>query len=801
MSTSPDGISDETEVNLGETNISYLSDKPYKHPTASQWNIISHDSAPNHILAVHAGPGSGKTFTLVNRIAYMLRYQNLKPSEILVLSMANRSVSNLRAGLNAALEQEAVNGINISTFHSFCRSLVDQDESQYSKSFTRKRLMNDISWRNFSRIFLGRNVNVHGDTVYGNLSSKLLENVIGNIKSGELDINDAASQFKVSQKYIESIMEYLDKYGLMRYHDLITNALDLVKHSLSDGNIEKWIPLLANYKVIIIDEFQDMYAPLLKVIKSIAEYPTYGLPFGSMKHLTIAGDMNQCIFEFLGSNPNLMTTISKELYGASVTELLIEETFRLTPQILNFVKEVCITGTELHQMNIRAVKGAGHLPILHYHNSNHDEHIFIATEITRLICQLGGLLKPCDFAVLARSNKEVEDIRHILVDIFGFRCNKSSLAPSWINSKVHLLLDILNLLCKGDGSEFGLICILLLLDLKRGNYARVKKLLKMNTVDLGNPHSTLEDGMITELEALHERGKSKNGITKVYKLPDDLKILEDMATFLSSIKKERAVLSTKQNPYNIIESLYRILLSLPLLEYLNSPDSKEPRNVSEDDVSHYKDTLESNLKGFLRSLEIAYLSFIELDHEEIDFIDFFLKSYNEDVPLKDDGMINISTIHTAKGLEFPVVFVLGLSPFGSKMSMWDSVFDANHLSAAKARLFYVACTRAKNLLYIGTSVKEKDFSTTMNNLCTTSLPDVGCNEVNSQEVIKRFSKDLHRKLPSPKKLIDGKLLYESLTDEGLFYKKRKLQGSYRQVRKYCIQRQLCHFPKRFFPIK
>lgn len=229
--------------------------------TESQAKVIEFPPDMNKILVVKAGPGSGKTSTIVKRIAYLISIGKLKPEEILVLSMANRSVNSLKKYLINTLGEDLTSGISINTFHSFCGGLVDQYGDQYSSSFRKKTLMDDLSWRSFSNIFLGKSISLSGRTVEGNLTPLSLEKLLIAVKSGNLTIPQAAYKYKVSKEYIEALIMYLENNGMIRYHDLLVNALELMDLSLQPqavGNMNL-IPQLKNYKAIIVDEFQDIH--------------------------------------------------------------------------------------------------------------------------------------------------------------------------------------------------------------------------------------------------------------------------------------------------------------------------------------------------------------------------------------------------------------------------------------------------------------------------------------------------------------------------------------------------------------
>lgn len=782
--------------------------------TESQAKVIEFPPEMNKILVVKAGPGSGKTSTIVKRIAYLISLGQLKPDEILVLSMANRSVNALKKYLINTLGEDLTNGISINTFHSFCGGLVDQYGDQYSSSFKKKTLMDDLSWRSFSNIFLGKSISLSGRTVEGNLTPPSLEKLLISVKSGNLTIPQAAYKYKVSKEYIEALIMYLESNGMIRYHDLLVNALELMDLSLQpqvEGS-KNLIPQLKNYKAVIVDEFQDIHPQLLLVVKAVIEYPTSGFDKGDIKHLTIAGDPNQSIYEFLGSRPELIHKIQLEIPGTEVIQLPINESFRITPEILNAVTEICLKPAGLYDPSheLRSIRDHGYKPIISEHTSNRDEYAFIASEITRLICELGGLLKPSDFAILTRSNKEIEEISKFLTQTYNIKCNRFSLSALWIKSKVHILLDILNVINKGPSSDFGLLCVISILDQKFGSSSRVSKLFNLSnkwkiSTGLQTKENALEEYMIHQLELLDIQAekkevtanKNKNSlydIKNIYKLPKYSDEVLRLKSFMDSIQSVRRDLVQNnqdlQNPTRILSSLLRVLTELGLLEYLNLPElskkrsSKHPDSI--DAEKDYKRLLRSYLQAFNKSLKYSYECYMEqnpLKRSEKLFIEYFLRSYNDEVPTMDREMINLSTVHTAKGLEFPVVFVAGVAQNPKSLSFWDSLLlDPLETHAqSKARLFYVACTRARNLLYIGTN---KHFDTLLPNVIkslTSELPNMKSVLNTKNNLLESLAQDLHRKIPDSLKIKEGKQLYNEFTSLGLLQRKSTNLSQTRQL--------------------
>lgn len=665
--------------------------------TESQHTAIVFPPSPNTLLCIRAGPGSGKTHTLVNRIAHLISRNLVQPHEVLVLSMANRLVKLLRASLVRAVGEPVANRIQLSTFHLFCGLMLEQYGPRFGPKFAR-RLMDDASWRAFATIFLRKSIKVGGVSIEGDISAANLHRMLAAVKSGQLSVERAHKKYGVSRGYIEALLAYVDANGLGMYLDIIGDFLEMVRLADASG-----APLeaLAHYKVVVVDEFQDMYPELLRVVALVA---------GPLKHLTIAGDPNQSIYEFLGSTPGLMRNVERHLPGYAVTTVELREVFRSTPQIVNAASAISFAAESAGPV----VRPAGHKPVVVAHASPEEEHFFIAREVTRLICALGGLLTPLDFAVLTRTNVELAQIEHRLT-AYSLQCNKLASTAMWTHSRVLLFVNVLLVLQNRHSANFALLCILQVLD-PHGS---------RRTLQLFNATDSIEAYLVDPANAhLFKRA------------PASLKRVRD---FLGAIGRARQTLATAQTPTLLLEVLLEICESAHLLPYLNQqPD------------------LALCLELFGQSLEYHYAHC-----PDGCFLDYFVRNYSDHIPIVDRDLVNLSTIHAAKGLEFAVVFITGATKlFGS--TSWDSLLlggDPKRLETA--RLFYVASTRAKHLLYIGASRRPPPHAAAH---LGSTLPQMG-DSIGGATLLERLLDDLQRATPLQLRLARGNAIFTRFRQE------------------------------------
>ncbi|KAL7666374.1 DNA 3'-5' helicase [[Candida] zeylanoides] len=665
--------------------------------TESQHTAIVFPPTPNTLLCIRAGPGSGKTHTLVNRIAYLVSRDLVQPHEVLVLSMANRSVKSLRASLVRAVGEPVANRIQLSTFHSFCGLMLEQYGPRFGPKFAR-RLMDDASWRAFATIFSRKSIRVGGVSIEGDISAANLHRMLAAVKSGHLSVERAHKKYGVSRRYIEALLAYVDANGMGMYSDIISDYLEMVRLAAASGAP---IEALAHYKVVVVDEFQDMYPELLRVVASVA---------GPLKHLTIAGDPNQSIYEFLGSTPGLMRNVERHLPGYAVTTVELREVFRSTPQIVSAASAISFAAASAGPV----VRPAGHKPVVVAHASPEEEHFFIAREVTRLICASGGLLTPSDFAVLTRTNLELAQVERLLTG-YSIQCNKLASTAMWTHSRVSLFINVLLVLQNHHGANFALLCILQVLDPQGSR----------RTSQLFNATDSIEAYLADPASAhLFKRA------------PATLKRVRD---FLGAIGRARETLASAQSPTLLLEVLLEICERAHLLPYLNQqPD------------------LAVCLESFGQSLEYHYAHC-----PDGCFLDYFVRNYGDHIPIVDRDSVNLSTIHAAKGLEFAVVFITGATKlFGS--ASWDSLLSGGSAKRLEtARLFYVASTRAKHLLYIGALQRPAPHAAAY---LSSTLPQMG-DSTGGATLLERLSDDLQRAMPSQRRLARGKTIFNQFRQE------------------------------------
>lgn len=737
------------------------------HVSDSQYEVIKRPFEMNEILSVRAGPGLGKTFTLMARIARLLGGE-LQPHEILVLSMANRSVSALQKHLEHLVGPEIAENVEISTFHSFCGSVVDQYAQTINPETPRRRLLDLTGWRNIAEFFLSKHVMLNGHTIGTNISVAKFEKLLNDIADGNMTTKQAQEKFKVLSHYLDGIFDYMEKHGMMRYNDLVGVALDVIEQSLKLGTQEALLPRIASYKMVVVDEFQDMYPLLLSVVKAVTDYPTYNFEWTMNKNLIIAGDQNQSIYEFLGSSPKSMDLLCSQLPQMKNVEMSLNDSFRCTQDILDTSVGVCFNRDNDGDEGLRSQKDLtlSSKPVLLSSNMKGD-HNAMADEIVRLICCLGGLIRPRDIAILTKSNAEAVKIQLLLRKEYGIECTKISLGNTWIQSRIRLFRDILSVVSGESDASFCLLNILKILDTSQGAKQRASKLFSQAIAsEKSFEHTFFEDFIFENLS----NGKNFNNLfAKLYNS------LKNIAAFMNQVQEERLIFHaiTEENlihsPNAVVQCLHRFSLLNGIKEYVGGPDKLPAREV---------------LTSFNDSLHYCFETYMShKDFQDRSFIEYFLQNYDQEIPPRNEDLVQVLTIHSAKGLEFPVVFILG--GFGNT---WQSLLRGyGEEGNSHSRLLYVACTRARDLLYLSTPVDVEEIGETARRLFTTNLPQLddssqtlatGIHNLHIKpgslfdrraSILSGLLRDLKRPPPSSDKLNRGREYYKMFTQQRLYH--------------------------------
>ncbi|KAH3673557.1 hypothetical protein WICMUC_003664 [Wickerhamomyces mucosus] len=537
--------------------------------TKEQHEIILKDITPSNALYIKSGPGTGKTLTLVLKIAYMINELEVDPSEILVLSMTNKAVDNLKDNLDGLIADDKKEQLNINTFHAFCHDLVT---AFYGDEVD---ILQDEGLRILVQLFDNKKVNDKYKV------AKFIRMFKDNV-----DHELIRAEFDLTQEEINSMINIFSDMKLSTYSDLLKRGKTIIQSLVKEEKL--------NFRVVVVDEFQDMYNDLFQIIKAA---------LGPNSHLIFAGDTNQSIYKFLDTKvPSKIEDL-----GKTFDVLEMSESFRSTDEILSASKY--LLGKEINVFS----NHYGLKPTINNFNSDLDQYEFIIKEIKKLQSYNVPLH---DIAVLSRTNYELTKIARLL-KMYRLDFIKLSSSPNWLqNDNFIYLIDYLKILLNPYQANFSILCTLKLMPMVGPKTLR----------------QVYEESVQRNIDIWGYLSRSKDPKLKIY--------YNLMQQTRKSIDFE--------DPKDVLQKLLKISNELGLVKKFGRIDSFQKSNITEQYIEFYSSLktfyenpsrvsetssmIESFLKNFMSLSQQEYSSKIKLStiHQSkgLEFPIVFMTDFN-----------------------------------------------------------------------------------------------------------------------------------------------------------------------------
>ena len=608
----------------------------------AQRQAVESTEGPVMILA---GAGSGKTRTLITRIIYLLE-KKISPYKILALTFSNKAAKEMRERI-VAQAGENFNSLQISTFHSFCAKVLRQkaDFLGLSRNFTiydtaeSKAVIKDILMQ--YRINLKEQPPAEVLSFINSIKDK---GYYPGRKSGdeEIDRNDLFYTFYQDYETI------LAKANALDFGGLITGVLQL---------FEKFPQVLQFYQnrfeYVLVDEYQDTNRAQFELIVMLC---------AEKKNICVVGDEDQSIYSWRGANINNILDFEHFFPNAKVLKL--EQNYRSSKNIIEAANCVIEQNSQRKGKKLWTSNEKGDVISVIKCSQDSKEGEYISEQVSSLACQ--GV-EYRDMAVFYRANIQsrlLEDHlrrRHIPYKVVGG-------IKFYERKEIKDLLAYMRLVVNGrDALALGRI--------------------------INVPHRGI--GTITlkklEMEA-NRQGLSlwdmlrswKKGTKSQGELNFSARTKRDLLKFVSLIVKAKELEEKGTSPSDI----YKLLLD----ESGHKMTLEKKKDYESIAKLENLEEMYSGIKQFENETEnptlVGFLESISLDN---------MKETAKSWEIKKNGEVSLMTVHGAKGLEFPYVFISGMeeSVFPSYQSL-----RSGHLIEEERRLFYVAMTRAMKKLYI-----------------------------------------------------------------------------------------------------
>lgn len=678
-----------------------------------QHEAVTHAGSP---LLILAGAGSGKTRVLTHRIAYLLATGRARAGEILAITFTNKAAAEMRERAGALVGDDA-RRMWVSTFHSACVRLLryEHEAAGLSSSFTIYDAQD--SQRLIQMVLKAMDVDIKRFT------PKMVAARISDAKNeliGPARYAETAGKDPVSRIVADAYVEYdkrMRASNALDFDDLIMRTVDLLREN----------PLIAEhyhrrFRHILVDEYQDTNHAQYVLVRALVGDGSDGV---TPAELTVVGDSDQSIYAFRGATIRNIEEFERDFTGART--ILLEQNYRSTQNILSAANAVIARNTGRRAKNLWTASGDGALITLDAADSEHDEARFVVGEIDRLA---DSGVEWGDIAVFYRTNAQSRALEELLVRqgipyrvvggtrFYERREIKDALAYLQVISNPDDTVAarrVLNVPKRGIGAKaeeaiathaahygisFG--AALRHLWLRAGCPAGEGEGIDVDALarsaspdeDSADPSVSASSG-----EAVGESTGVRDGTDESEApasspaksapetAPEVLGITpraaKSAAAFWGLIETLRAAEARGASQADILEEVLDRTGYLAELRRSEDPqDASRVENLAE---------LHSVAGAFAADAPGGTLA---------DFLErVALVADSDQVPAEGErgGQVTLMTVHTAKGLEFPVVFVTGMED--GTFPHQRSLGDESELEEER-RLAYVAITRARERLYL-----------------------------------------------------------------------------------------------------
>lgn len=601
-----------------------------------QREAILHTEGP---LLVLAGAGSGKTRVVTGKIAYLIRERGVSPYAILAITFTNKAAKEMKERVAALLDRN-VDGMWISTFHSMCVRILRGDIHHlgYAKNFA---IYDTSDQKTLVKDCMARlNISRELYKPYSILSQ------ISAWKTEGIDA-DAAMKEHFGDYHMRNMAEV---YRLYERQKRENNALDFDDLLVKTVELFEQRPdVLAFYRHkfthIFVDEYQDTNHIQYLLVRMLANDGT---------NLTVVGDNDQSIYRWRGADVGNILSFERDFPGAKT--VLLEQNYRSTSPILNSANRLIANNPCLKEKNLWTDKEGG-APVVYrefYHNS--EEETAVVQKMQHLNYKGASF---GDMAILYRTNAQSRGFEEILM-------------------REGIPYRVVGGLRFYDRKEIkDMIAYLQVIDNPRDEVNLVRI---VNVPKRGIGETTI--GQLREYADAHDMDPFS--VMEGLEENDELKIRaqKNIRSFVNLIH----LLQGKRAEMGIRELVETILFESKYLEELKKEDTVEAASRLE------------NLEEF-----VSAASEFERENPELTLTDFLanLSLVSDKNELADeDRAVKLMTVHGAKGLEFPIVFVVGLE---ERLFPTSRAFDDEADMEEERRLMYVAITRAEERLFLSSA--------------------------------------------------------------------------------------------------
>ena len=589
-------------------------------------------------LLLLAGAGSGKTRVLTHRIAYLIEEQGVNPWNILAITFTNKAAGEMRERVDNLVGYGSEQ-IWISTFHSLCVRILRRyiDRIGYDNHFTIYDTDDQKSLMKSIIKKLNIDTKKYKEKTFLSAISSAKDELVS-LREFEIQAMGNFGQ-QMQAKVFREYEETMQKNNALDYDDLIVKTVQLFKDCPDVLNSYQ-----ERFKYIHVDEYQDTNTAQFELIRLLAD---------KYRNLCVVGDDDQSIYKFRGAN--IRNILDYELHYPEAKVIKLEKNYRSTENILNAANGVIRNNVNRKKKTLWTDKDAGELIHFRQLENGYEESEYIADDIMRKVRHKGAQFKDC--AVLYRTNAQSRTLEEKMV----------------VEGIPYKVVGGVNFYSRREVKDI---------------------LAYLKTIDNGTDEVALR-----RIINIPKRGIGEASLEKIadyaemreWSLYDAMSVVEDIPSLGRTAGKIREfvnmidVLRSSVESYGVTKLIREVIDRVGYKDYLNEAPEEEAQerleNIEEliSKAATYEETHDVvNLSEFLE--EVALVA-------DIDSVN------------SDDNYVLLMTLHSAKGLEFPYVYLAGMEDGLFPSYMTISADDPVELEEER-RLAYVGITRAMTELTI-----------------------------------------------------------------------------------------------------
>ncbi|MEU6505488.1 DNA helicase PcrA [Streptomyces sp. NPDC046942] len=630
----------------------------------NQRAAVVHAGSP---LLIVAGAGSGKTRVLTHRIAHLLAERHVHPGQILAITFTNKAAGEMKERVEQLVGPRA-NAMWVMTFHSACVRILRRESKKLG--FTSSFSIYDAADSKRLMALVCRDLDLDPKR----FPPKSFSAKISNLKNELIDEEDFAAQ--AADGFEKTLAQ---AYALYQSRLREANALDFDDLIMTTVNLLRAFPDVAEhyrrrFRHVLVDEYQDTNHAQYALVRELVGTGTHDEDAPPSEHdlppaeLCVVGDADQSIYAFRGATIRNILQFEEDYPDA--TTILLEQNYRSTQTILSAANAVIERNESRRPKNLWTNAGQGAQITGYVADTEHDEAQFVADEIDRLVD--AGQAKAGDVAVFYRTNAQSRVFEEVFIRV-GLPYKVVGGVRFYERKEVRDVLAYLRVLANPEDS----VPLRRILNVpKRGIGERAEAMIDALSQ---REKISFPQALKRVDEAYGMAARSTNAVKRFNTLMEDL----------------RTIVESGAGPATVLEAVLERTGYLAELQTSTDPQDETRIENLQELAAVALEFEQERGEGAATSGAAAPGGTLADFLEQVALV-----ADSDQIPDEDEegsGVITLMTLHTAKGLEFPVVFLTGMED--GVFPHMRSLGQTKELEEER-RLAYVGITRARERLYL-----------------------------------------------------------------------------------------------------